>query len=937
LDDVLLEWSALLFLANQAFFVLTFVLVAAQALRERRRPNLDIALLFGVMAVLLVLPRIAAELGVPAEQRGVMVTPLILAVPYLMLRLVADFAAVPWWALRLAEAALVGQIAAFIFEGAIPFAAIAIYAAVPIAWSATAFGREARRARGVTGRRYAAAAFGTMAAVASLAVTAAAILPPLAAMPVTPVVLQLCVMAAGLAFFVAFATPRWLRSVWRASDLRSFLTRAPDLIAMADGEAVLAELASGARDALGFDGALIGLPAGPGRLRFRGTGAEYEAPIDETFGGRAVLAGRALVSLDPIRDVPARAQMYRERDVKMMVAAPMRIGDETIGALTARSSHPSLFASDDLEMCQLLADQAAFVLQNRALIEERERQAEHDVLTGLPNAGVLRRRLETVLGRKVRAALALLLIDLDSFAEVNQTFGHDVGDRLLVEIAGRLAASVPEASSLARWGGDQFAVLLANEGLAGAERVAEGLLSAFERPFSVGPDEIECGISIGIAVHPDHASDGRGLVAAADVALTMAKQAASTYAVYPLETQPQRTHRLAMRADLRRAIADGAVRVVYQPLVSMRSGGLLRLEALARWDHPQHGAVSPSEFVELSERTGLIRPLTESILDQALADAREWRRWLAHLRVAVNVSARIFADAGLVDLITAASARAGCELEGLSLEVTEGVLMTEPERARHTIARLRELGVTTEIDDFGTGYSSLAYLQQLPVTGIKIDRQFVVAMVRDERSDAIVRATIRLSHELGFEVVAEGIEDREMWDVLAASGCDVGQGYYVGRPMPADRVRDWLRSWMARAPALPTPPVPPSAAGPGRGSVLVVDDDPAVVRVVRDVLEEHGYAVATASQGEEALSLVAKRVPDVVLLDMHMPLCDGVAFAEAARERGIAVPIIVTTAGPNAQRWAERIGASGYLAKPFAIDELLSVTDRVIAGGSPAR
>jgi CheY-like chemotaxis protein len=294
----------------------------------------------------------------------------------------------------------------------------------------------------------------------------------------------------------------------------------------------------------------------------------------------------------------------------------------------------------------------------------------------------------------------------------------------------------------------------------------------------------------------------------------------------------------------------------------------------------------------------------------------------------------MFGDAGLIERITSACARTGCDLESLSLEITESVLMTEPERARQTTARLRELGITTEIDDFGTGYSSLAYLQRLPVSGIKIDHHFITAMSRDERSDAIVRATIRLSHELGFEVVAEGIEDRETWDLLAASGCDIGQGYYIGRPMPAEAIRGWLRSWVARTPAARARPL--AASRRDRGVVLVVDDDGAMVSVIRDVLTEHGYTVVTASDGEEALALTEKRRPDAVLLDLHMPLLDGAAYARALRDRGIDVPLVVMTAGPNAERFADRLNASGFLAKPFAIASLISATEQAITGRSSA-
>lgn len=936
--ELIREWAASVFLVNQAFFVVTFVAVWARAMRERRRSDLDTALLFGVMALVLVLSSVVEALDIPDAQQTAMFTPLILAVPYLMLRLVADFAAVPWWALRLAELAFFGQLIFSFVAGTLPFAAVSVYAAIPIAWSAIAFVREARRARGVTRRRYTAIAVGTGAVVASLLLTGLAYLVFGRFPGAIDLIVQLCVLAAGASFFVGFATPSWLRALWREPDLRSFLARVPGELALADADTLVRELARNAREAIGSEGALIGVTVGTDRIRFRGTGADYEAPLGRTFAGRAIRAGRALASLDPIRDVPEQADLYRSRQAAMLIAAPIRIGDEVLGALTARRSHVSLFASDDLEICQLLADQIALVLKNRALADERQWQAEHDSLTGLPHIYVLYRRLGRRLADRTAAGpTALVLMGMDAFAEVNQTFGHPAGDEVLAEIARRMSAIVPPDGLLARWGGDQLGVLIPGGAVADAEALARRMLVALERPFTVGDDEIECGASIGIAVHPDHAADARGLLAAAEVSLALAKRTANTYAVYPLEAEPHRARHHALRADLRRAIADGSIRVEYQPLVSMRSGALLRLEALARWDHPQHGPIPPSAFVELAERTGLIRPLTGAVMRQALADAKAWRRWLPQLRVAVNVSARTFADAGLVALIGSACSEAGCDPDALGLEITESVLMAEPEHARGTVARLREMGVTTEIDDFGTGYSSLAYLHRLPVSGLKIDRQFIAAMSADERSDAIVRATIRLSHELGFEVAAEGIADRRLWDLLAATGCDVGQGFFIAQSMPADAVRGWLSSWLARVPrrAEPFAVEPPAGAGP-RVLVLVVDDDPSIVSVVRDVLSEHGYAVATASDGQEALDLIERRRPDAVLLDVHMPIMDGEAFAASLRDRRVEIPLVVTTSGPNAQRWAERIGAHAYLAKPFAIDDLLAATRRAMEGGAPA-
>jgi diguanylate cyclase (GGDEF)-like protein len=905
----------------------SFAIVASSACRDRRRSDVDVALLFGAMAALLLTPRALELLGVPAVTRGVMVTPLILAVPYLMLRVTADLTAVPWWAMRLAEAAFISQIVAFAFQGSIPLSIVAIYAAVPIAWSSVAFIREALRARGLAGRRYAAIALGNGAAVVCLAVVAAAVRDGAAMSGAAALALQLCVLAAGVFYFVGFAAPSWLRHAWSDPKMRSFLSQIPSLLVAEDTEELIRELARGARDAMGSDEAFIGLPRGPSHLRFAGTGSGYELPRDEAFGGKAMRAGRAIVSLDPAVDFPAQAQLYRETNTRMMVAAPMRVGDGVVGALTAWSSHPSLFASDGLETCQLLADQAGMVLRNRALIEEREHDKDHDPVTDVLGEIAMYRRVEDQIASAPDGPATLLLLEIKGLAEVDQTFGHLVGDEVLRHVAWRLAGIMPGNSAVARWSRDRFAALVPNTGTAGAAALAERILGSFERPFAVGQDEIECGSSIGIAVHPEHAAEARGLVAAVEVALGLAKSAANAYAFYPVGSRPQHAHRMSLRADLRRAISEGAVRVEYQPMVSLRSGGLLRLEALTRWEHPMRGTIPPSEFVDLAERTGLIRSLTQRVLHQALTDIREWRQWLPNVRVAVNLSARMFGDAGLVDRIAEELARTGCDAGALALEITECTLMSEPERARSTITRLRDLGVTTEIDDFGTGYSSLAYLQRLPVTGLKIDRHFVGSLTRDERSDAIVRATIRLAHELGFEVVAEGIEERGQWELLAASGCDIGQGYYISRPLPFDELGGWLATWMERIPRAPAV-APPQTRGADR-LVLVVDDDPSILSVIGDVLREHGHAVATASDGAEALDLISTERPQAVLLDVHMPRLDGPTFTDALRDRGIQVPVIIMSAGSNARRWAERLGAAGYLAKPFSVDELVSVMRRV--------
>lgn len=1065
----LLVAMALVVLATEIFFAATFVLAVRSAVHHPRRANVDVALFFGTLACLMIGSRVLMTLDVAVELRTLWIEATLLALPYLLMRVVHDFAELPGWALPAVAVALVIQaVTLALIGGQLPPALLAAtgtaYVVVPIAWSSLIFVREARRSRGVTRRRFVAVAAGTV--LLALNVTFLALpsaVPGLSdsAAVLLAILYQVFGLGSGVAYVVGFAPPVWLRDVWQHADLRSFLLRAPELAAVTDLDELLGMMAFRARQALGYGGVLIGVWDETGtRLKLRGTGVPYEASAEDTFAGRAIQAGHAIASFDPIREVPARAELYVRTNAKMLVAAPIRSGGVVLGALTARSSHVSLFMEDDLRLCQMLADQAAFLLRNRALVLEareshdrlrsivdsahdsiigidrggrivewndraaqvvgwakgeaigrdaatifahgmpnelktrleepvadepergdvfesdirgasgheiavevalaptpgrgptaltmflrdirerrqleleREHRADHDALTGLPNSRLLDQHLlETSMTASIqKQPYALLLMDLDNFAEVNQTFGHAIGDRVLIEIAERLKTIAPPPRVVGRWSGDQFAVLLPREGLGIAEQVAARILASFERPFSVDRDQIEVGVSIGIASYPDHAQDARALVAAADIALVTAKRSANTYAVYPVETHPLRSGRFALRADLRRAIDSGALELHYQPIVSMRSGEVERFEALARWSHPQRGPVPPSEFIDLAERTGLIRPLTEWVLDRATADAARWRRDDPGLRVSVNLSTRAFADAGLFDRIGGAILRAGCGDDALCVEITESILMTEPERARQTIQRLRDRGIRVEVDDFGTGYSSLAYLQRLPVDAVKIDRSFVAAMARETHSDAIVRATIRLSHELGFEVIGEGVEDRAQWDRLAASGCDAAQGYHIARPMPAATVAGWLLG--RRRPAGSAALRQLAAVPVGKRFVLIVDDDPAIVTVMRDVLREHGYEVATAANGEEALDLIAQARPSLVLLDVHMPVLDGSQFADALRERGIRVPVVVMTAGPSARDWAEKLAASGHLAKPFAVDQLLSVTERFLRPAS---
>lgn len=385
--------------------------------------------------------------------------------------------------------------------------------------------------------------------------------------------------------------------------------------------------------------------------------------------------------------------------------------------------------------------------------------------------------------------------------------------------------------------------------------------------------------------------------------------------------------------DFKQALVRGDVGIALQPLVNLRSGNVVRLEALARWQHPLRGQIAPATFIPLAEQCGAATALAFHVLRQASDRLPDWRQRVPDLRVAVNICVQTMQDPLFADELGAFLKCNGASAEWFDLEITESTFMHEPERTLQAVEDVRKLGFVVSIDDFGTGYSSLGYLATLPVNAVKIDRQFVIPMTTDHRREAIVRATIALGHDLGFEVVGEGVEDRETWELLGALGCDVAQGYHIARPMPPGDVRSWLEAWDPHLAAVLRPrleAVRRASAHEARSArhVLVADDEPAIVEMIRDILEEYGFRVVTAANGSEALRLVEEAEPEVVLLDMNMPVLDGEGFVAAVRERGLRIPIVIMTAGSSAKRWAAELGADAYLSKPFELASLVDVTKR---------
>jgi diguanylate cyclase (GGDEF)-like protein len=431
-----------------------------------------------------------------------------------------------------------------------------------------------------------------------------------------------------------------------------------------------------------------------------------------------------------------------------------------------------------------------------------EHQAQHDLLTDLPNRHLLHVRLHDAIAlceADGGGSLALLVIDLDRFKEVNDTFGHQFGDLLLQQIGPRLRDALGPHDTIARLGGDEFAVLLTDADAKRAERVARCLLAALDESFAICEYSLDLAGSIGIALYPEHGADFDVLLRRADVAMYVAKRGGRGYEMYAPDQDQHSPQRLALVGELRRAIDNDGLELFYQPKLGLRSGRLVGVEALVRWPHPQRDLIPPDQFIPLAEQTGLIKSLSRWVIDTALRQAREWQELGIVIPIAVNLSMRDLHDPELPETVAHLLRSWNVPPSRLAVEITENGLMAEPARALQTVSALRGMGIRVAIDDFGTGYSSLAYLKRLPVDELKIDRSFVRDMAEDRDDLAIVRSTISLGHDLGLSIVAEGIEDAATWELLQQLGCDVAQGFYLGRPVRAHDLVERFRLGLAAA------------------------------------------------------------------------------------------------------------------------------------------
>ncbi|TVO69707.1 bifunctional diguanylate cyclase/phosphodiesterase [Sedimenticola selenatireducens] len=519
--------------------------------------------------------------------------------------------------------------------------------------------------------------------------------------------------------------------------------------------------------------------------------------------GTAIRTGRHCVAHGLQSDPRYQAwhTAAREQGIESALSLPLQVDQEVMGAITIYAEDDGAFDAAEIELLSEMAEDLAYgiaTLRTRikhdAAQATIQRMAYFDALTGLPNHASLEEHLDdAITGVHSRNhSLALLLFDLERLRDINDTLGFEAGNKVMQVSAQRIAQETEKGEFVARMRGDEFALLLPESDADHAEQTVLRILALLNQPFSVNDFSLVVRANVGIVLFPEHGTDGEQIIRRANLAMQLAKLSGNGYAFYSPEQDVDKKRHLALASDLNRALQDNALELYYQPKISMRSGHVNGFEALARWSHPTHGMIPPDEFIALAERTGMIRAITDWVLASALRQLTTLRQAGIHLPIAVNLSAINLQDPRLLDKIQEMCAACNMEKGMLELEITESAVMADPVGALEILSRLSDLGMPLYIDDFGTGYSSLSYLKKLPVATIKIDRSFVADMLDDADSASIVRSTITLAHDMALTVVAEGVEDEAVWAQLKALGCDAGQGYYMGRPMPASEVERWL-------------------------------------------------------------------------------------------------------------------------------------------------
>lgn len=485
-----------------------------------------------------------------------------------------------------------------------------------------------------------------------------------------------------------------------------------------------------------------------------------------------------------------------EQDIPFIIVSGTIGEDRAVQAMKAGANDYIL--KDNMRRLVPAVDRELREARNRRERKQAEqtirRMAFYDLLTGLPNRSHFRNQAQQAIQAGIREGrpAALLMMDLRRFKEVNDTLGHQHGDQFLQQVGARLREAMFQDDMVARLGGDEFGFLLPRLTTPGdIEIVARKILNALEEPIVIEEVPIVVETSLGAVIAPEHGTDADILLQHVDVAMYQARETGASYALYDSTRDPHNPRRLALMAELRQAIEGDQLQLHYQPKIALATGGMVGAEALVRWQHPKDGMIPPDQFIRSAENTGLIKPLTDWVLDTGLRQCASLLSNGAMQHLAVNVSARSLHDLRFPNLIGKLLKANGISPEKLMLEVTESAFMVDLQRTVETLAALNHMGILISIDDFGTGFSSLNYIKKLPVNEIKIDRSFVADMTSNENDLSIVRSIIELGHNLGLKVVAEGVETKAILDSLVLLGCDYCQGYYTSHPLPYEGFMAW--------------------------------------------------------------------------------------------------------------------------------------------------
>jgi diguanylate cyclase (GGDEF)-like protein len=583
----------------------------------------------------------------------------------------------------------------------------------------------------------------------------------------------------------------------RFGEAEALADAARVLAAGAASHETLHGIVSAAMDVVPSRVASVVVPTDGGlSLRVAAVLGASRADLGRVYGAEQGISGRAFRSgaiqrIDDVRRDPDYVAWTPT--VRSALAVPIVRDGVTRGLLYFEDERPGRYSARDERIMRAFADLAAVVLAAEEREQAFEQLALYDVLTGLPNRNLFAQRVADRLevAGCDRHTVAVLLLDLDHFNDVNDTLGHRAGDLLLRVVGTRIESQLPEGAIVARLGGDEFGVMLETDARAALE-IAERIRRSLELPFDVEGQAADVSGSIGISFFPEHGESESTLLRHADVALYVAKSAGTGTVVYAESLDAHSPARLALTAELRQAIGAGELELHFQPIIGLRDGQADGVEALVRWRHPARGLISPLEFVPVAERSGLIKPMTDWVVEHALAAARDWGSAGTPATVSVNVSMRNLRDPKFAERMAWHIGRQGLDPARVWLELTESVAMTDPDQTRTMLERLRAIGVKIAIDDFGTGHSSLEYLGRLPVDALKIDRTFVAGLNRDVGSSSIVKASVEVGHALGLVVVAEGVEEERQLLALRALGADRAQGFFIARPMSAADVPAWL-------------------------------------------------------------------------------------------------------------------------------------------------